>query len=85
LALALGILPLVAFVVSHRASEPRRPALTGFAAGIAIGCVAALLTDLWCPVAYIPHLLLGHILPISILGGLGACLGGRFVALRGID
>ncbi len=83
LGVAIGVLPLMAFLLARRSSDPRRPALTGFAAGVAIGCIAALLTDLWCPVAYVPHLLLGHILPISILGGIGASLGRRFVALRG--
>lgn len=81
LGLAMGLFPLLAFVISRRGSDPSRPALTGCAAGIAIGCVAALLTDLWCPVSYLPHLLLGHVLPIAILGGLGASLGRRFVAL----
>lgn len=81
LGLALGVAPLLAFVVARRSSAPTRPALAGFAAGIAIGCVSALLTDLWCPVGYVPHLFLGHMLPIVILGGLGALLGRRFLGV----
>jgi hypothetical protein len=82
LSLSLGICPLTAFAVARRSSDPRRPVLTGFAAGVAIGCVTALLTDLWCPVAYVPHLLLGHLLPIALLGVLGAWMGGQVLALR---
>jgi hypothetical protein len=82
LGLSMGLLPLIAFAMARRGSDPRRPALTGFAAGIAIGCAATLLTDLWCPVAHIPHLLLGHVLPIAMLGGMGAWLGRHVVALR---
>lgn len=84
LGLSMGLFPLLAFLVSRRGSVPSRPMLTGFAAGIAIGCVTTLLTDLWCPVAYLPHLLLGHVLPIGILGGLGASLGRRVIALRSL-
>jgi hypothetical protein len=83
LSLALGVSPLLAFAVARRQSDPRRPVLTGFAAGIAIGALTELLTDLWCPVAFIPHLLLGHLLPMLILGLLGAALGRQVIALRG--
>jgi hypothetical protein len=83
LGFGLGVAPLLAFVVARRASLPTRPGFTGFAAGIAIGCVSALFTDLWCPVAYVPHLLLGHLLPIVALGALGALLGQRFLGMRG--
>ncbi|HEX3853408.1 MAG TPA: NrsF family protein [Polyangiaceae bacterium] len=76
LGLSMGLFPLIAFAFSRRGSDPRRPVLTGFAAGVAIGCISALLTDLWCPVAYWPHLLLGHVLPIAILGGSGHRWGG---------
>jgi hypothetical protein len=82
LSLSLGICPLIAFAVARRSSDPRRPVLSGFAAGIAIGCVTALLTDLWCPVAYVPHLLLGHLLPIVLLGALGAWMGSVAISMR---
>ena len=47
--------------------------------------VAALwvLVDLSCPVAYVPHLLLGHVLPLLLITGVGAGLGQRFITLRG--
>lgn len=82
LSLSIGICPILAFVIARRKSDPIRPGLTGFAAGVAIGCATALLTDLWCPVAYLPHLLLGHLLPIAALGALGAWLGRQVVAMR---
>ena len=85
LSLALGVSPLLAFAFARRQSDPRRPVLTGFAAGIAIGALTELLTDLWCPVAFVPHLLLGHLLPMLILGSLGAALGRQVIALRSND
>jgi hypothetical protein len=80
--LSIAWCPLLAFVFARRGSDPRHPIATGFAAGLAIGALTSLLTDLWCPVAYIPHLLLGHFLPVVLLGGLGAWLGRLFIALR---
>jgi hypothetical protein len=41
------------------------------------------LVDLWCPVAYVPHLLVGHVLPLVATTLTGAWLGGRLIALRG--
>jgi hypothetical protein len=82
LSLSLGLCPLIAFAMARRSSDPARPMFTGLAAGVAIGCVTSLLTDMWCPVAYLPHLLLGHLLPIALLGVLGAWLGWQFIALE---
>jgi hypothetical protein len=42
---------------------------------------AWLLVDLWCPVAYFPHLVLGHVLPIIVLALLGAWIGDRWIAM----
>jgi hypothetical protein len=39
------------------------------------------LVDLWCPVSYLPHLLLGHLLPIAVLAAVGALVGGRLLRL----
>jgi hypothetical protein len=82
LGLVVGVFPLGAFLLSRRGTDPVRPGLTGFAAGVAIGCASASLTDLWCPVAYAPHLLLGHILPILTLGVLGRLFGAVALGLR---
>jgi hypothetical protein len=37
--------------------------------------------DLWCPVAYVPHLVLGHLLPLFVLAGAGALLGQALLSL----
>ena len=42
---------------------------------------SALLVDLWCPVGYVPHLLLGHVLPIAILSVAGGLIGGRVLGI----
>ena len=43
--------------------------------GFAAGACAWVAVDLWCPVAYVPHVLLGHVLPLFVLAGAGALLG----------
>lgn len=82
LTLSIAACPLLTFVVVRRGSDPQHPALTGLAAGVAVGAAANLFTDLWCPVAFVPHLLLGHALPVVLLGGLGTLLGSMFIRLR---
>lgn len=84
LGLSLGIAacPLAAFVAGRRFSDPRSPVLTGVMAGAAIGAITNVLTDLWCPVAYMPHLLLGHVLPVAILSAVGAWLGTKVIRMR---
>jgi hypothetical protein len=75
--------PLVAAVLVRRGTDPTHPRLTGAAIGAAIGSCSWVLVDLWCPVAYVPHLLVGHVLPLAATTALGAWLGGRLIALRG--
>lgn len=80
LALITGSLPLFAALIAWRRTDPLAPAATGAAFGAGAGLATAVLTDLWCPVSYVPHLLLGHVLPIVILAAIGSLLG--YVALR---
>ena len=75
LGIATGALPLFALLAAYRGTEPLTPATMGAAFGAGAGLASAVLVDLWCPVAYLPHLLLGHVLPIALLAGLGALLG----------
>jgi hypothetical protein len=55
----------------------------GGALGAAVGACATVLVDLWCPVAYVPHLVLGHLLPMALLGLIGMWLGDRFLTMHG--
>jgi len=73
--------PLLAFLAVRR-SAPAHPALNGAVIGVACGACAWVPLDLWCPVASVPHLLLGHVLPLGILGGLGALLGQALLSVR---
>lgn len=77
-----GALPLFAALAAWRHTDPLTPVATGAAFGAGAGLGSAVLVDLWCPVAYMPHLLLGHVLPIVILAVLGGLLGWRLLAIR---
>ena len=78
---AVGVPLLAVFTAARRRTDPLRPGITGAALGTAAGVAAGSLVDLWCPIAYVPHLLLGHILPLVVLALLGALAGRRFVRL----
>lgn len=73
--------PLLAFLATRR-SAPVHPALNGAAIGVASGACAWVALDLWCPVAAVPHVLLGHLLPLCILASAGALLGHALLSLR---
>lgn len=79
--LAFGFVPLVTFLLARRASDPVHPRGLGAALGAAGGLWAATLVDLWCPVGYPVHVLLGHVAPALLLSGLGAIAGARFLSL----
>lgn len=83
--LALSLLvasgPLLAFLAVRR-SAPAYPALNGAAIGVASGACAWFGVDLWCPVASVPHLLLGHLLPLGMLAVVGAILGQLLLSPR---
>jgi len=81
LSLLVAAGPLLAFLAARR-SAPVHPALNGAAIGVASGACAWVALDLWCPVAFVPHLLLGHVLPLCILAGTGAVLGRALLSLR---
>jgi hypothetical protein len=82
LSVLTGALPLFAALVSWRRTDPITPAATGAAFGAGAGLGSAVLVDLWCPVSHVPHLLLGHVLPIVILAAVGALVGWRVLAIR---
>jgi hypothetical protein len=82
LALAVGLVPLVLGLLARRRSDPVQPAAAGAALGAACGLAAATLVDLWCPVAHLPHLLVGHLLPVALLALVGAVAGSKVLAIR---
>ncbi len=80
--LSTGGLPLLALAFVRRGSNPTHATLAGTALGVAVGAWSATLVDLWCPVGYPPHLLIGHLGPMLLLGALGALLGWRVMRVR---
>jgi hypothetical protein len=80
LALAVGLAPLVCMVTALRRSDAVGPGWTGAGVGVAAGLSSGVLVDLWCPVAYLPHLALGHALPVVVFALYGAWLGRRLLA-----
>jgi hypothetical protein len=81
LSVVTGALPLLGALLSWRRAVPVSPIATGAAFGAGAGLGSALLVDLWCPVSYMPHLLLGHLLPIGVLALLGGALGSRILRI----
>ena len=73
--------PLLSFLAIRRRA-PVQPTLNGAVIGFAAGACAWVAVDAWCPVAYVPHLLLGHVLPLFVLAGAGALLGQTLLSLR---
>ena len=59
-----------------------QPALNGAVMGLAAGACAWVAVDLWCPVAYVPHLVLGHLAPMFVLAAVGALLGEPLLSPR---
>jgi hypothetical protein len=82
MSVATGGILLGAALLAWRRVDPVTPRMTGAAFGAGAGLGSALLVDLWCPVFYVPHLLLGHVLPIAVLAAAGAALG---VGVLGAD
>jgi hypothetical protein len=74
--------PVVALVWEHRGLDPLHPRVQGLALGVAAASGAAVLVDLWCPVAHVRHLLVGHVAPILLLGGFGALIGARALGIH---
>jgi hypothetical protein len=77
----IGLVLLAVLTAARRRSDPLRPGITGAALGMAAGIAGGFFIDLWCPVAHVGHLLLGHILPLVLLAALGALAGRRFIRL----
>jgi hypothetical protein len=78
--LSLG--PLLGLLWIRRGSDPVHPRESAAALGVSVAAFAWVLVDFWCPVAYVPHLLLGHVLPAILSVIAGAALGSRWLAIR---
>ncbi|HMI88535.1 MAG TPA: NrsF family protein [Polyangiaceae bacterium] len=78
--LTLAVLPLAALLFSRRGTDAVHPARAGMGVGVAVGLVVATLVDTWCPVAYVPHFLLGHVVPLAVLGAAGLWFGRKILA-----
>ena len=83
--LLLGLVPLLALLFARRGADPVHPRTLGAALGAAGGLWAATLVDLWCPVAFPLHVVLGHVLPALLLAALGAVAGARLLAPSSAD
>ena len=77
--LLFGVVPLLALLVARRGTDPVHPRALGAALGAAGGLWAATLVDLWCPVAFPLHVVVGHVLPALLLAALGAVAGARLL------
>lgn len=82
LTLAFALAPLAALLFARRGTDPAHPRSLGLTLGIGAGMAAVALVDLWCPVGHPSHLLLGHVLPVVVLGLAGVWLGHRLLAVR---
>jgi len=82
LSVTTGALPLLAALLSARRTVPMSPGVTGAALGAGAGLGSSWLVDLNCPVSYLPHLLLGHLLPIGILALVGGGAGALLLRMR---
>jgi hypothetical protein len=82
LSLAMAAAPMAALLGGRVRSHPLHPAATGAAVGAAVGAMSWTLVDLWCPVGYLQHLLIGHVLPLALIIGSGVFAGQRWLALR---
>jgi hypothetical protein len=78
LSCAMSAVPLLGVLWLRRHMTPANPRLTAASYAAAVGAAVWVLVDLWCPVGYAPHLLLGHVLPMTLLMSLSASIGKRF-------
>ncbi|WP_242343515.1 NrsF family protein [Anaeromyxobacter terrae] len=74
--------PFATLAYASRRLEPRHPGTTGAALGSVAGAWAAVMVELWCPLAAGSHVLLGHVLPLLLLALAGSAFGLRLFRLR---
>jgi hypothetical protein len=74
--------PFIALAYASRRFEPRHPALAGAALGATAGAWAAVMVELWCPLAVPDHVVVGHVLPLVLMSIAGSIYGARKLGLR---
>jgi hypothetical protein len=74
--------PFALLVYLSRRFEPRHPTLMGAALGSAAGAWAAMMVELWCPLADPGHVATGHVLPLVLLTLVAAGFGRQLFAVR---
>jgi hypothetical protein len=74
--------PFVTLAYASRRFEPRHPGTLGAALGAVAGTWAAVMVELWCPLAELEHVLVGHVLPLLVLALAGSVMGRRLLRLR---
>jgi hypothetical protein len=77
--LALAPWPFAALAAAAPRMLPDRPWTLGAALGAAAGAWAAVVVELWCPLADPQHVAIGHVAPLVALAALGALLGPRLL------
>lgn len=74
--------PFMALAYFSRRLDPRHPALAGAALGATAGAWAAVMVELWCPLAVLDHVVMGHVLPLALLALAGSVFGALKFGLR---
>ena len=82
LTLLFAAMPFAALAVARRGTDPTHPGSLGAALGAATALYASVLVDFWCPVGYVGHVLLGHVLPIALAGVFGFAIGRHVLGMR---
>ena len=78
----LSVGPLLGLLWTLRGSVPANPRENAAAFGASVAAGAWVLVDSWCPVAYVPHVLLGHVLPVIACVIVAVVLGSRWLPPR---
>jgi hypothetical protein len=82
LTLAAAPGPFLALLAAGPRLAPSQPRLAGAAVGAVSGAWAAVVVELWCPLALPAHVMSGHVLPLVVLAAAGAVFGPRLLGLR---
>jgi len=77
--------PFMALAYFSRRLDPRHPAIAGAALGSTAGAWAAVMVELWCPLAVLDHVVVGHVLPLAFLALAGSVYGTRTFGLRQVS